>query len=233
MNEEKVGKFISELRKDMNLTQNDLAKKLNVTDKAVSRWETGKGFPDISLLIPLSEVLGISVNELLSGERIKEDKMVEDKIKTTINLSLTSMKKREKVIKYGVSCFAFVTLFLLFLSGSMSSIGVLEVLIIGLVLLVIKCLKTKSKVLVLPIVLVSCYMFYSFLTFSGSIRLEVLLMGHPIKAYTSSLELDTNRSSSDEKFYWVNSDIQVTSGRMGLIRCKNYFGFKISSYYGF
>lgn len=67
MDAHKTGRFIAELRKQKGLTQKELAEKLMVTDKAVSRWETGKGFPDTSLLAPLGEVLGVSANELLSG----------------------------------------------------------------------------------------------------------------------------------------------------------------------
>lgn len=77
MNAAKTGELIARLRKEMNLTQKELAEKLAVTDKAISRWETGKGLPDTALLEPLAAVLGISVGELLAGERLpaatKED----------------------------------------------------------------------------------------------------------------------------------------------------------------
>lgn len=68
MNQEKVGKFIAKCRKEKNITQVQLATMLGVSDRAVSKWETGKSMPDLSLLIPLSEILGISVNDLLNGE---------------------------------------------------------------------------------------------------------------------------------------------------------------------
>lgn len=74
MDLEKVGKFIRDKRKDKNLTQLELAEKIFVSEKTISKWETGKGFPDTSLMIPLCEVLEISANELLSGEEIKDDK---------------------------------------------------------------------------------------------------------------------------------------------------------------
>ena len=70
MDHQKIGCFIAALRREKGWTQRELATRLGVTDKAVSRWETGKGLPDISLLRPLSEALGVSVNELLSGEAI-------------------------------------------------------------------------------------------------------------------------------------------------------------------
>lgn len=70
-----TGRFIAELRKQKGYTQKELAEKLMVTDKAISRWETGKGLPDTSLLKPLGDVLGVSVGELLSGEMIEETEM--------------------------------------------------------------------------------------------------------------------------------------------------------------
>ena len=68
MNLDKISNFIKTKRKELGITQEELAKKLFVTEKAISRWETGKGTPDISLLIPLSKELNVNVSELLSGE---------------------------------------------------------------------------------------------------------------------------------------------------------------------
>ena len=69
MNQEKIGKFIAELRKEKNLTQQELADKLGVTDRAVSHWENGRRLPDYSLLKDISKELNIAINELLSGEK--------------------------------------------------------------------------------------------------------------------------------------------------------------------
>lgn len=70
MNQEKIGKFIAKKRKDKQLTQNELAEKLGVTDRSISNWENGKNMPDLSLFKPLCDILEISINELLSGEKI-------------------------------------------------------------------------------------------------------------------------------------------------------------------
>jgi len=90
----KTGKFIAQQRKEKEFTQKQLADKLGVSDKAVSRWECGKGFPDVSLMIPLCELLGISVNELLCGEKLDE---LEYHIKAEENIvtlvKITSYKK--------------------------------------------------------------------------------------------------------------------------------------------
>lgn len=68
----KFGQFIAERRRELGLKQQELAQKLNVTDKAVSRWENGRGFPDINTLEPLAEALGVSVVELMKSERLEE-----------------------------------------------------------------------------------------------------------------------------------------------------------------
>ena len=70
MDQVKIGRFIAACRKRANLTQMQLAEKLNITDRAVSKWETGKAMPDTAIMLELCDILGISVNELLSGEKI-------------------------------------------------------------------------------------------------------------------------------------------------------------------
>ena len=70
MDQVKIGRFIAACRRRANLTQMQLAEKLNITDRAVSKWETGKAMPDTAIMLELCDILGISVNELLSGEKI-------------------------------------------------------------------------------------------------------------------------------------------------------------------
>ncbi len=77
MNQVKIGTFISECRKAKGLTQNQLAEKLGITDKAVSKWETGRSMPDLSLFTPLCNLLEITLNELLAGEHIPEEELRE------------------------------------------------------------------------------------------------------------------------------------------------------------
>ena len=73
MNQEKIGKFIVECRKENKLTQEQLAEKLGVTDRSVSNWENGICLPDCSLYKPLCDVLGITINELFAGQKIREE----------------------------------------------------------------------------------------------------------------------------------------------------------------
>lgn len=82
MNQEKIGKFISEKRKGKNLTQAQLAEKIGISVNAVSKWERGLNLPDASIMIELCDLLDITVNELLSGERLTPE---EQKHKSDIN----------------------------------------------------------------------------------------------------------------------------------------------------
>lgn len=97
MTDNKTGAFIASLRKEKGLTQVQLAEKLNVTDKAISRWETGKGLPEASLLIPLASTLGITVNELLTGEKISEETFSQKSDNNLVN----AVQRTEKAVKQG------------------------------------------------------------------------------------------------------------------------------------
>ena len=100
MNQEKIGRFIAELRKEKEMTQIDLANKLGITDRAISKWENGRGMPDLSLLTPLCEILDVSINELLSGARLdKKDyqEKFEENIINTIDYTDKKIKKTKKI----------------------------------------------------------------------------------------------------------------------------------------
>lgn len=86
MDQIKTGQFIKTCRKEKNLTQREVAEKLYISEKTVSKWETGNGMPEVSLMLPLCELLGISVNELLSGERLDEKRYVEKAEQNIISL---------------------------------------------------------------------------------------------------------------------------------------------------
>ena len=93
MDQIKIGKFIAECRKKNNLTQMQLAEKLNITDRAISKWENGKAMPDSSIMLDLCNELKISVNELLSGEVIR---MEDFKKQAEENLIKAEKEKEEK-----------------------------------------------------------------------------------------------------------------------------------------
>lgn len=98
MDMNKIGRFISEERKKKNYTQKQLADILNVSDRTISKWECGKGFPEISLLQPLCEELGISVNELLSGERLDNEKYMKKAEQNMVHLVEEKKENRTKLI---------------------------------------------------------------------------------------------------------------------------------------
>ena len=118
------GLFLSELRKEKGLTQKELAERLLVSAKAISKWETGANMPDVSLLIPLADILGVTVTELLKCERNKETnidpKEVERLVKKAINLKdsetrfASSSKKKNIVIFFICLAIAIVELLILF-----------------------------------------------------------------------------------------------------------------------
>lgn len=93
MNQEKIGKFIALCRKDKKMTQSELAEKLGVTDKSIGNWENGRNMPDLSLFKPLCDELGITINELLSGEKLKKEEYQEKLEENIINTIDYSTKK--------------------------------------------------------------------------------------------------------------------------------------------
>lgn len=95
MDQQKIGKFIANLRKEKEYTQEQLAEKLNVSNKSISRWENGNTMPDLSLIPKLCEILDISINELLSGERIENDNY-QKKLEENIIINMDLLKKKLK-----------------------------------------------------------------------------------------------------------------------------------------
>lgn len=98
MDQGKIGKFIGEIRKEKKMKQQDLANLLGVTSKTISRWETGKYMPDLALFTSISEILGITVNELIQGERLIGKKNA-DSIEIEIKLEIDEIKY-EQLLKY-------------------------------------------------------------------------------------------------------------------------------------
>lgn len=127
MNQKKIGKFICELRKQKKLTQYELALKLGVTEKSVSNWENGRNMPDLSLFKPLCDELGISINELMSGERINKDNYkdkFEENIINTIEYSTKKVSKYNQVISLIFIIFGlFISLSAIMIFPSESSWG--------------------------------------------------------------------------------------------------------------
>lgn len=118
MDNEKFGKFVAMLRKENNMTQKELADKLQITNKAVSKWERGNSFPDITMLKPLADVLNISVAELINCEKgNKNETDIDDKTKKILEDVYRSGKKKDDVIaKISVSIFIIIVFIIMWLS---------------------------------------------------------------------------------------------------------------------
>ena len=99
----RIGRFIAERRKALGLTQRQLAEQLLVSDKAVSKWETGRGLPDVLLMPPLCAVLGITVNDLLSGERVGEGDYRKKAEENMMELMRENAENRQRLLQ-SIAC---------------------------------------------------------------------------------------------------------------------------------
>ena len=113
MDAQKFGAFIAQCRKEKSMTQSELAAKIMVTDKAISRWERGKGFPDINLLLPLAEALEVSVLELMHSERQKDKVQLfqDDTIIVHLMENAVEMNKQNKQQDRIIACISCITMF--------------------------------------------------------------------------------------------------------------------------
>jgi transcriptional regulator with XRE-family HTH domain/DNA-directed RNA polymerase subunit RPC12/RpoP len=120
MNQVKIGQFIAERRKSINLTQFQLAEKLGVTDRAVSKWETGRAMPDSSIMLELCALLKISVNDLLTGEIVT----MENYNKELENKLLEMVKEKERkdkqllTLEFVIGILSIVVLFIPIIIGA-------------------------------------------------------------------------------------------------------------------
>ena len=120
MNQIKIGKFIAECRKRQGLTQIQLAEKLNITDKAVSKWERGMAMPDSSIMLELCDILDITVNELLSGEKISMENNNQKNEQLLLDMA-KELEKKNKTIWNAM--WIIMTVSILGLIGGLAIIG--------------------------------------------------------------------------------------------------------------
>ena len=97
MNNEKTGALIAQIRKENGLTQKQLADKIGVSNATISKWETAKGFPDISLLEPLADALNISVSEILAGEKLESTEKSDDLLSDIVDISLIERNRKTRI----------------------------------------------------------------------------------------------------------------------------------------
>ena len=149
MNQEKIGKFIQKIRKEKKITQSELAEKLGVSDRTVGNWENGRNMPDLSLFKPLCNELGITINELLSGETIdKKDyqEKFEENIVNTIDYSNKRVNKYSNVVGLLLVIFGlFIAMSAIMIFPSESSWGSIYS-VFGIVLFIIGISKLTRNI---------------------------------------------------------------------------------------
>ncbi len=219
MNQEVIGKFIADCRKKKKFTQSELAEKLGITDRAISSWENGKNMPDLSLFKPLCEILDITINELLSGERLSKEnyqEKLEENIVNTIDYST------KKISKYSGAISLIIIIFGLFISisaimifpsesswGSIYSLFGIIIFMFGMVR-IISVSKWYKKFLFLAIIFVGAFgtlLFTDYINVKNNkeapmFRLTTTTTGDVI--YYDTLFYDIYRCNFDtENEYWI------------------------------
>lgn len=219
MNQEKIGKFIATCRREKKITQSELSEQLGVTDRSVSNWENGKNMPDLSLFRPLCEILGITINELLSGEKLNKEKYqekFEKNIVDTIDYSTKKMNKYSQVISLIIIIFGlFISLsaIMIFPSesswGSVYSVFGIIVFMIG-ISRIINTIAWYKKLLYITIIFIGTMgilLFTDYLNVKNNkeapmFRLVTTTIGNVI--YYDTLFYDVYRCNFDENNeYWV------------------------------
>lgn len=147
----KTGKFIALIRKEKGLTQRELAEKLNLSEKTISKWERGVGFPDISLILPLCKCLEIDANELMTGERLQDKKY---RINAENNL-LKLMDKTSPKLKYTISTISAIVTILITLGLILLAGFVIEEVWIKILVCVMSVLLVVSNIALILLVAVN------------------------------------------------------------------------------
>ena len=219
MDLEKIGKFIAESRKAQNITQQELAEKLGVSDRTIGNWENGRNMPDLSLFKPLCNELGITLNDLMSGEKVKEkeyQEKFEENIVTTIDYSTKRINKYNQVISLILIIFGLfvsISAIMIFPSesswGSIYSVFGLIIFMIGIarILNIIKWWKRLFLIIVIfafsiGILLFTDYLNVKFNHEAPMFRSSTKYIGNVI--YYDTSFYDVYRCNFDtDKEYWI------------------------------
>ena len=213
MDQEKIGKFLASLRKEKKLTQQELAEKLGVSDRTIGNWENGRNMPDLSLFKPLCQELDITINELLSGERITKEKYqekFEENIVKTIDYSTKKLNEYRGIISLILiilGLFILISAIMIFPSeSSWSSIySILGVIIFMIgITKITKKLKWFYRLLLIILVFVTTMtilLFTDYLNVKNNnqvpmFRLKTTFIGNVI--YYDTLFYDVYRCNFDE-----------------------------------
>ena len=225
MNQEKIGKFISECRKDKKMTQSELAEKLGVTDKSVGNWENGRNMPDLSLFKQLCDELGITINDLLSGEKISKEKYqgkFEENIVNTIDYSTKRINKYSNIIGLLLVIFGLfiaMSAIMIFPSesswGSIYSVFGVTIFIIGISKLA-KHIKYSKRILLILAIFLGTLGILFFTDYINVKRNNVAPMFRKTSTYVGSGNEDI--LYYDTPFY----DVIKCNDNFNIVKNKNY-----------
>ena len=224
MNQEKIGKFIAKCRKDKKITQSELAERLGVTDKSIGNWENGRNMPDLSLFKPLCDELGITINDLLSGEKISKDKYqerFEENIVNTIDYSTKKISKYSNIIGLMLVIFGLfiaISAIMMFPSesswGSVYSVFGVTIFIIGISKLT-KGIKFSIRFLIIASIYIGSLGILFFTDYINVKRNNVAPMYRESSTYLGS---DTEVMYYDTPFY----DVIKCNDKFNIVKNKNY-----------
>ncbi len=224
MNQEKIGKFILECRKNKKMTQSELAEKLGVTDKSIGNWENGRNMPDLSLFKPLCDALGITINDLLSGEKISKEEYqekFEENIVNTIDYSTKKIGKYHNIISLLFVIFGlFVSISAISIFPSESSWGSIYS-VIGVIIFVIgiskltKGIKYYYRLLIILAIFLGSL---SILMFTDYINVKRNNEAPMFRESTMYLGGDEELLYYDTPFY----DVIKCGDKFNIVKNKNY-----------
>ncbi len=232
MNQEKIGKFIAKCRKGKKMTQIELAEKLGVTDKSVGNWENGRNMPDLSLFKPLCDVLGITINDLMSGEKISKDKYqerFEENIVNTIDYSTKRINKYSNVIGILLVIFGlFISMSAIMIFPSESSWGSIYS-VFGVIIFVIgiskltRQLKYYIRLLIIFVIFLGTL---GILFFTDYINVKLNNEAPMFRETTTYLGGDEEVLYYDTPFY----DVIKCDKDFNIVKNKNYFHEELFEY---
>ena len=224
MNQEKIGKFIAECRKDKGMTQSELAEKLGVTDKSIGNWENGRNMPDLALFKPLCDELGITINDLLSGEKISKEKYqekFEENIVNTIDYSNKRVHKYNNLVGLLLVIFGlFIAMSAIMIFPSESSWGSIYS-VFGVIIFVIGISKLTNKIKWWKRLLLILIIFLgtlSILFFTDYINVKRNNVAPMFRETSTYLGGDEELLYYDTPFY----DVIKCNDKFNIVKNKNY-----------
>lgn len=151
MNQEKIGKYIVECRKKKNMTQQELAEKLGVSDRTIGNWENGRNMPDLSLFKPLSEILGISIAELIDGGKIDKNNIAyksEEILTNTINYQTEKIRKKENKYIFFICFLSLIIIIALNVNTIFNndSLEYLPLIVLGVIFIFLGIMNYKGNI---------------------------------------------------------------------------------------